>query len=167
MSNKYFNKCAVETLLSVWWFFVIALIGLGIVTGVLMYYGTNIDVRGIEASVMSEKLSSCISNNGFLNYSLIESVEEIYSFCGLNKDFFDEKGFLYFSIRVFDSDKFVAEVSSGLAANEKDCQVSRNVMTRNYPVCFQKNETMSYDGKNVELLITTVSNQVGGQGKLG
>lgn len=166
MVDGKFNKRGVETLLSVWWFFVIALIGLGIVTGVLMYYGINIDVRGIEAGFMNDKLEGCVSQNGVINMTLLNSIDDIYNSCGFNKEFYDENGFLYFSIRVLDSDKLLKEVYSGLAANEKDCQISRSIMTRYYPVCVQKNKTMISNGQNVNVIITTLSNQLGGQGKV-
>jgi hypothetical protein len=164
MIKIFQNKRAVETLLSIWWFFVIALIGLGIVVGVLMFYSTNIDARGIEASIMSEKIVDCISHNGMLNESLLVSSDDIISFCKFNKEFYSEKGFLYFSIKVFDSGKLIKEISSGLAANEKDCQISSNVKTTAYPVCVQKKETMIAGGKNVDVVVLSSSNQIGGQG---
>ena len=60
-----------EKLLSIWWFFVIAVVATGITVGVLIYYSASIDMREAEAELLSEKIFDCVVEEGFV-------VEEIF-----------------------------------------------------------------------------------------
>jgi len=97
--NLLINKKADEKYLSIWMFLIWAIIGVSIVLGVLMFYSVQGDVRQIEAQLLADKLSSCITN-GF-NYEEIKGSNfDIYAKCSLNKNVFDEENFYYFNINI-------------------------------------------------------------------
>jgi len=162
------NKAAAEKLLSIWWFFVIALIGVGIVAGVLIFYSADIDARAIEADILSNRILFCIANHGFLNEQIISSY--IYNSCGLKKSFFENNGFLYFRIEVKDGNNVLFDFSSDLKNFENDCKISKGMEeAKYYPRCAEKVEKVNYfDGsigaiKQVEIRVLAGSNQFGGR----
>jgi len=53
------DKTGGEKLLSIWWLFTIAMVGAGIVFGVSMFYSAEIDVRNVEAEILSNKILDC------------------------------------------------------------------------------------------------------------
>jgi len=97
------NKKGGEKFLSIWWFLVLVIVGIGTVGAVLMYYSANIDVRSDEAKIVSDKLSDCIINNGFLSPAVLEDKFSVLDYCNLSLYIFSEqqKQF-YFKIQLSD-----------------------------------------------------------------
>jgi len=60
-------------LLSIWWLFTIAMVGAGIVFGVSMFYSAEIDVRNVEAEILSNKILDCFFEQGILSDNLLEN----------------------------------------------------------------------------------------------
>jgi len=66
--NKYnMNKRGTDKILSIYWFFILALIAGGIIAMVYVFYGTPYDVREIESEILSEKVADCISSKGTID----------------------------------------------------------------------------------------------------
>jgi hypothetical protein len=88
------KKKGADKMISVYWFFIIALVAGGIVMMVNAYYGKPYDVRGMESKILAEKVSDCIYPGGKLNPSLIsvngifkqEFSDNFLTRCGLNFD---------------------------------------------------------------------------------
>ena len=114
------NKKATK-LLSAWWFFVIFVAAGGIVAGVLIVQTDPIDVRALEANILSERLIDCFIDNGYLNdYNSIG----IYSDCRLDQKMFEDKSDYYFKIKIYDEDNNELKVFLGGANFEKECDVT-------------------------------------------
>ena len=63
------NNKKAEKYLSIWWFFVLAMIAMGIVAGVLIFYGADVNVKGLEAEILSGRWS--IPSNSLTGTDLI------------------------------------------------------------------------------------------------
>ncbi len=64
------NKRGAEKILSVYWFAILIIIAGAVVAMVALFYGSPYDVREIEANIMINKVSDCLSDAGKLNENL-------------------------------------------------------------------------------------------------
>jgi len=163
------NKKGGEKVLSIWWFFVLVFIFAGIIGGVLLYYSTDVDIRDLEADVLSEKILSCFNYNFEISG---EANFNIYEKCGLNKELFSSESIFYFSIDIKDeagnSILKQGKISGGKVSFEGDCKaVSSNeqIRARNYPKCVPKTEKIWFIQNGIvkqgEIEILAASNQAG------
>ncbi|MEK6890763.1 MAG: hypothetical protein AABX03_01365 [Nanoarchaeota archaeon] len=148
-------------ILSVWWFVVLAIIGLGIVLGVLLFYSAYINVKSVESDVLTNKISLCFS----ANQKEINSINFLDNFsffdkCNLNSEVFS-KGSLYF-VKIIVSDISNGEKKEyryGTNSLEKDCEVEKGVLNApKFPGCSTKELTIN--GK-LKISIITASNNDG------
>jgi hypothetical protein len=158
-----------EKLLSIFWFSVLAIVGIGITAAVLIYHSADVDVREMEINILYEKIINCVIEHGFLIEGLIEEDFDIFNECQLNKETFGEGSYFYFNLKVFDSSSnLIKEIEEGDFSFEKDCEVQEGeggVSARYYPKCIRKKEIVLYYKNNkieeAEIEILTASNQVG------
>jgi len=161
------DKKAGERVMAFWWFLVFALIGTAIVIGVIIYYSEIIDVRGIEADVIANKLIDCIVRNGNIDNFMADSFD-FYSSCGII-DNSNEK-VLYGKVTVYDFDscsnvdgEIVCKNQIGEKNFGKDfsdyCNFQKkNGVQRKLPQCSEKNVYSNYGDKKVILNIIAASN---------
>jgi hypothetical protein len=160
------NNKKAEKLFSIWEFFVLALVGLGIVAGVLIYYSADMDTREIESKVLYNSLSNCLISQGRLIDDFFKTDFDIFAKCGLNSEIINSGDF-YFNISIFDqgNNKIVKEIHQGSSIFQKDCQISNVLDARNFPKCTKKEELVVYyfdNEKRIALVkILTASNQRG------
>lgn len=172
MADGGMNKKGSREVLSIWWFFILVIIGVGIVAGMTMFYGAEADTRNIEMNMLSDNILGCITNNGFIDSNLMSNDFNDVSLmvkCGLAEDMFNTSSKLYFSVKVFDEQKLVREISSSMKSFEKDCEVAKGLReAKNYPICVTKDEkAIFYDRglKELKLEVIAASNQHGFRGK--
>ena len=60
------NKKADERVLSIYLFIIYIIVGIGIVSGVLIFYGESFDVRELEASILADQVIDCFVEQGKL-----------------------------------------------------------------------------------------------------
>jgi hypothetical protein len=60
------NKKADERVLSIYLFIIYIIVGIGIVSGVLLFYGKPFDVRELEAGILGDKVIDCLVEQGEL-----------------------------------------------------------------------------------------------------
>jgi hypothetical protein len=60
-----------EKLLSLYWFLILTIIVVGVVIMVKTFYGNPYDVRTLEAEILNNHISNCISSGGRMNTLLI------------------------------------------------------------------------------------------------
>tara|TARA_Y100000310_G_scaffold339732_1_gene433363 strand:- start:1656 stop:2150 length:495 start_codon:yes stop_codon:yes gene_type:complete len=142
-------------LLSIWWFFVLTVIGAGIVIGVVIYYSADLNVKEVEASILAERVMDCIVDNGQLKEVVLDK-ELIFEECYLDKKVFGEASNFYFE--VFINEESIVQV--GDASFEKDCEIERKVRTYNFPKCAEKSQiVLNNNNERVNLLVLAGSNQ--------
>lgn len=153
------NKKGGEKILSIWWFFILAVVGGIIAFSIIVFYSAKFDVRNSETEILYNRIIDCISENGFLKPEVLQENFDIFSECDFNKDSFEkEKNVFYFKIE-FLRKKIETE-------NVLDCTLSlAGQEAKHYPKCMEKTEKLSYlDGKEIktiEVNILVASNQEG------
>ena len=161
-----------EKLLSIWWFFVIAVAATGITVGVLVYYSASIDMREAEAELLSEKIFDCVIEDGFLVGDILEEDFDVFENCILKEEVFGEGSSFYFHIKIFDEsgDLIREAIKGGVSSFEKDCGIQeedeegKKVKAKYYPKCVSKEEEIWYYKNGIkkgELEILAASNQLG------
>lgn len=164
------NKKAGEKLLSIWWIVVLAIVGVGIVGGVLIFHNADVNVNEIEAGVLYERIYDCIVEQGKLDEKFLDGFN-IYNECDLNLESFGKASDFYFKIDVFDSNngRIVESLKGGDFSYEEHCEIKvredgRKVKAKKYAQCFWQSEPIVYnDGgiKSGKLEIMAASHQYG------
>jgi len=151
-------------LLSIWWIFVLAVSGVGIVAGVFIFYSAELDVRGTEASILNQKLFDCLAPQGvlisdFVKDSGINPDFDVFKTCMLSEKAFNDENF-YFGIN-FQGKK----IEKGKISYNQDCEaIGLNPKIKDaegYPKCVKNMREVSFSGKKFELEILTASNNRG------
>ena len=94
------NKKGGEKLLSVWWFFVLVVIGGSIVIGVLIYYSADVNIKELEADILTGRIIRCVTDRGYLKQDFLQDSFDIFKECDLRKEVFGEGSDFYFKISV-------------------------------------------------------------------
>lgn len=144
------NKKA-EKLLSIWWIFVLVVIGGAVVIGVLIYFNAEINVKQMEADILSERIIRCLTENGHLRPDFLKNDFNVFTICGLKKEVFDD-GTFYFKISVYNDAGLLREdIIAGDPSFEENCEVSGVVRARYFPKCSEKDGVIVYsDGEDKE-----------------
>lgn len=166
------NKKGAEKIFSIWWLLVLAIIGVGIIGGVLIYYSADVDVREIEAKILYEKILECVSEQNFLKSEVFDENYDIFESCYLRKSLFEEENDFYFKIDIFQNSQIKKSFSGGGSGFEKDCGIVREnekgekIKGKHFPICLDKEEILFFINEKGEieqlsLEILTASNQIG------
>jgi hypothetical protein len=158
------HKKASSELLSIWWFFVLAIIAVGIVSGVVIFYGAKIDVRSIEAQILTNKIGDCLIQNGELKFPIFEKNNDLFQFCSLNKEMLNNSGNYYLHILAKKANEEVS-LAYGNSGFEKDCAIAEAMKAAdNYPRCSKKHFSGFNDKMElVTIEVNTGSNYLGGK----
>jgi hypothetical protein len=155
------NKKADERYLSPWMFLVWALIGIGIVVGLIIFYSATVDVRNEEARILNKKVIDCIADQGYLKDL---SNFDLYKECSLNKNLVENGNLYFIEIKVLDSNnKEVLTKEYGVKGWKEFCSLQQsNKKQENLPQCSETIFSIS-DNKNskVKVDVVTASNQLG------
>lgn len=160
------NKRGADKILSVWWLFVLIIIGLGIVGGVILFHSAEVDVRGLEAQALVNRLQGCIVKEGKVDASFLTSGFDVYSSCGIYSSVAAKDGDYFFKISLT-GEGFSKEISGGDSAFEADCKVllKSSIKARKYPSCFYQETDVFYEYNGVlkkgSVKIIAASNQIG------
>jgi len=130
-------------LLSIWWFFVLVIIGVGVVAGTFMFAADKIDARITQSEVISNKILGCISDTGVFDARVLEEDFDIFSYCQINKIIFQDSGkyVLKISVNKKIGDDWVSLRSDILGGNNgliANCMLGNNLVAEEYPRCSEK-----------------------------
>ena len=78
------NKKAGERILSIYLFIIYIIVGIGIVSGVLIFKGSDLDVREIEADILSDRIIDCLVEQGRLRGDFFDADFDLTKKCGLD-----------------------------------------------------------------------------------
>lgn len=159
--RPHMNKKGGEKLLSIWWVFVLIVIGGGIFIGVLIYYSVEINVNEVEADVLAERILNCINDNGYLSNEVFEPNFDIFQKCNLNPNLFGKSSYYYFNISIYDDNGIIFNTTKGDYSFEKDCLIQEKVTANNFPKCSRKVDNIFYENKNLKIVILAGANQQG------
>jgi hypothetical protein len=158
------NKTGGEKLLSMWWIFVLVIIGAGIVLGVLIYHSKEINVNEVEAEVLGEKIIDCITDNGYLNLNVLKSDFDFFQECKLEKSILgvNNAGEFYLGIFIYNAGaEVVKNISFGDLSIKKDCDISMNINAKYFAKCSLKESYAISNNKNLKIIVVTGVNQKG------
>ncbi len=152
------DKKAGERVLSFYWMIVFVLITIAVVSAAVLFYGSPLDVREVEARILSDKILECISNNGNLNNAAISSLNEdgsnLEAVCKLN---FADSG--------YSENQYYAEINiengKSISFNKQNSGAFKNFCDsddRNLPICHSE-IIFLLDGNNLRKvsLLTSIS----------
>ena len=80
------NKKAGERVLSIYLFIIYIIVAVGIVSGVLLFFSSSLDIRKAEAEILGDKVIDCLVEQGGLKPGVLgwDNLDE----CGFDfKDF--------------------------------------------------------------------------------
>jgi cell division protein FtsL len=153
-NNKLFiNKKGGEKIFSIWWFFVLAIVSIAIVSGVTIFFSSNLDIKGYEAEILSERVANCLIQNGVLKETVLEENFDIFKECQIKEELFFEKEerIFYFNLSFFDEkDKNIRKsLIQGNPSMEKTCFIFKedkksSENSPNQPKCFFSEESFYY-----------------------
>ena len=166
--NSFFPKSREggEKIFAIWEISVFAIIGLGIVIGVVILYFADVDVREIESSVLYNKVADCVVKQGYVIDRIFNDDFDIFKECEINKETINSGDF-YFKVELLDEGwkNLTKEIRRGSMNFDADCKVAKKVKAEKYPKCTEKKEDVVYYKNNEEkiatLYILTASNQEG------
>lgn len=161
---KLNNKKAGERYLTPWLFLVWAIIGVGIVIGVIIFFSATIDVRIEEADILTIRIIDCLVDNGYINEKFFNNFD-IFTECNLDKEII-ESGELYFiDIKIYDSignELTNLRQEKGILSWKELCEMQKEKKQKNFPQCSEKT-VYALNKTNSEFIIkiSTASNQLG------
>ncbi len=140
--------------------FIAIIVTIAIVVGVLIFYGTGVDIRKQEAVAISNRLVDVFSNSGYLNKNVLTG--DILDLAGLDKEKFSEGGDFYFGVEIYSGENFDEFVESFFKGT-KDFRTQCELKGKHFPDCY-KREFIVLDkdsDKKYKIKILTASNQLG------
>jgi len=172
MVSLFFDKRGGEKLLSVWWFFVLVIVGVGIVVAVMIFYSAHEDTRNLEAELLYSKIVNCVVENGFLINGISNPDFDLLKRCNLNEKVFDDEELFYINIGIFDEqgNKLRENILEGNKDFFKECEFQEKdekgsvIKAKHYSKCFRRSFNVLYedgDIKKAKLEILTASNNLG------
>lgn len=153
-------------LLSIWWFVSLIIIALGVAGGVITFYSQTIDVRGIEADIMSDKVISCLfdksnNNNTFFN-ELKEGKIDVLRVCNLNEQSFREGSDYFIKVSIKDEkENLINETRYGNNAIEANCEIKEDVEAKKFPTCSPVSTLVFIDDIKYKIEVLAASNAQG------
>ncbi|MBU0893854.1 MAG: hypothetical protein KKF48_04055 [Nanoarchaeota archaeon] len=163
--NIKLNKKGADKIISVYWFAILILVAGGVFMMVSTFYNSPYDVRGLEAEILSDKVADCISNQGQLNFNLIEEdgkFSEAFKNNFLNncKIILNEnKPEYYFEVNFYgvdDTSNSVFDISYGNQNWKAGCSIQEDKEHEKLSKCLEK-RFYAVGEDNVQYLIKVLS----------
>jgi len=166
------NKKADERVLSIYLFIVYIIVCVGVVSGVILFYGAGLDVRIAEAGILSDKVIDCLIEKGNLNENVLKDNFNLLNFC--NFDFKDNSGFYKGDeqygarIELFDIESCNKEEDKIICSNEiKNIVAGRSdflqycgLVGEKIPKCDKKEIYTLSNGKKILMKIVSSVGQI-------
>ena len=131
------NRRGEEKIMILYWLAIFIIIALGVVSGVVNFYGNPFDFRAKEASILADKLIECVSEKGILTEGA-ELIEDIEGECGL---YFSSDDYYVF-LKIGDM-----EIEEGNVAIRALCTASESAWRR--PACSEKKLFVLKEGEMI------------------
>lgn len=151
MRNILKNKKAGEKYLSIWWFFILAVITGGILIGVVIFESYDYNIKELEADVLATKIIDCVVDSGIINSDFLDNKFDIFEKCYINEKIINE--LFYFEANVyefekcsFDEEKKTLNCEKSLFSTspkgnmdvKSQCEISEEVGAKNYAKCSER-----------------------------
>lgn len=154
------NKKADERVLSIYLFIIYIIVAIGIVSGVLLFYGA-LDIREVEAEVLTDKVIDCLTEQGKLKTGVLEweNLDNCKFNFKDNSQKYDGEEQYYVQIEFYDFDNS-KEIRSSIEKGRKDffqyCELDGDKL----PKCNMKEIYILNNGDKILLRIYSVVGKV-------
>ncbi len=146
-----------EKLLSIWMIFIIVLVSIVLIGAVNWFYSIEIDVRGDQAVILSERVGSCLNSASI--EEILKDDFDLASYCDLKEEQFGEDLYLFVSVSDSNGEKIREDIFYGNKDLETQCGIKElGVKAENFASC-SKTKELLLGGE--EVTIFTGSNKEG------
>jgi hypothetical protein len=125
--------------------FILIIIGVGIVAGVFIFFGGDIDYRVSDASLLYTKVARCLSQADLSS----KSFDDLYSICGISEKVLKDNRFV---LQIYDSGNVYLKTGDIVQCELQD-------RSQAYPRCISGIIYATLNKQHVFLNITAGSNQ--------
>ena len=165
------NKKGGEKYLSIWWYFVLVILCVGVVIGVVVNAFAESSVKKMEAEILLGRVLDCVIDTGQINYDYLDGDFDIFEKCYISREKIADKGYLALGVYDYDSclivnktlkcDKLVKEIARyGDFSLKRDCEIFNNEKP-SYPYCEEEYVYVLNRSQKLVLWISTGSNRRG------
>ena len=132
------NKKADGKLLSIWWFFVLVIVLVGIVISIAAFNSGDINSKKIEADILVSRVIDCVVDNGYIKQELLG--ESIFEQCDLSKEIIEDSGLYSLDFELYKyGDCDFAEVEDKIVCENPIKETQANFGVHGFKVlCFQE-----------------------------
>jgi len=130
--------------------FTIIAVGIGI--GIYIFYFQEVDIRGLEARVLFDKLARGIMDDGLID---IDNYD-IFLESGLDIDIINS-GYFYFNVEILREGNLVKSFVEGNREFEVECGLN----SKKFPRCYPNKGFREFIVNGYQVRIMTASNQFG------
>ena len=163
------NKIGGEKIMSVYWFAILFIVAAAIVYLVVSFYGKPYEIRNIEADLLIDKVSNCISYAGYLREDILNQdfKDNLLQKCGITFNVEDtfgwkEQGQYFIQIDFYDFSSYPNSVSLFTAtAGNPNLEDYCSLQGKQLPFCLTRElYVSSKDGKQYVAKINSVIDKV-------
>jgi len=159
------NKKGDERVLSIYLYIIYIIVLVGVVSGVLIFYGSSMDIRKAEARLLIDKTIDCLSDEGKINSEVFSDNFNFLDFCKINlNDSSSEASSqipYYLQIEIYNSTNctisgknyFCSDSLKNLTYGEKKYFEYCTLVDNKFPQCTVKYVYLLKDGQPILLKI--------------
>ncbi len=121
---------AATKLLSIWWFWILVIVAVGVITATYMFYSGGVDTRQVESEILAMKILDCFIERDKIKFVFNpDSDFDLFGECSLNPDVLNN-GNYFIKITLSSVEKTYGDVSF-----EKNCIMAQGLTARHFPRC--------------------------------
>ncbi|MBS3093892.1 hypothetical protein J4456_04915 [Candidatus Pacearchaeota archaeon] len=120
-------------------------IGVGIAIGMYVFFSYTVDVRGLEAQILGEKLVNGLVDQGHLRDNVLTNNFNIYHEAHISKKIIDQNEH-YFSLDIIKNGEIIKNIDGGNREYKVLCHLSGEKLPR----CFS--QSIKIDGYTINIL---------------
>lgn len=155
------SKKGDERLLSFYWIVIFVIVTIAVVSAVVIFSSAPLDIRGIEASLLSDSLINCVSENGrikevFYSWDNTKSLEQVCNLYLKDMAYLDESATNQYFVAVRFEGR---EIKAGNDLLEPMCNAAES--EKNIPKCNEKKLfLLDKEGKLILIKITSAIRKI-------
>jgi len=135
MVKKLNKRADDEVILSPFFFLMLAIVGIAIVTAVVVIMSSNSDIRVGEAKTLNDRLVYAIDDNGYLNDKIIKGGFDIFQDSDMNSQMFENTNDFYFNVQIYDENN---QLKYSFVKGNKDFEIQCGLNGKKLAKCYSR-----------------------------
>lgn len=132
--DKLNKKASDETILSPFFFLMLGIIAIAIITSVVVILSSNSDIRIGEAKILNDRLVYALDNNGYLNQKILDGGFDIFKEADINPQIENSLDF-YFNIGIYDENN---ELKYSFIKGNSDFEIQCGLNGKKLAKCYSR-----------------------------